>query len=314
MISIVIVGRNDNYGGNFDERLFATSEYNLGALADRGVDVELIFVEWNPIADQPLLSTQVAQSFPQARCFVVDEAVHRLISENRYIKVFEYHAKNVGAKRAHGDWLLLTNPDNYFGADILDFLRDGAFDPKTAYRAGWINIETAGEIDDPHREDHYKGDKPPFFGASGDFLLCQRDLFDAIGGFREDLTFTNTFKDAILMLALHERTGRVRKIGNTYHLSHEREGAARRRLEFDHTKADRTPQASYGLDGVCIETEIEDRVCALTLPPDLKRQADEKEPVEPLVPLALQFPPRQQRGGLIRKLRRSIGKRLMGRH
>ena len=108
MISIVIVGRNDNYGGDFEDRLLATARYNLDELEKRGIEVELIFVEWNPLADRPLLSERIAATFSRARCIVVDAAVHRLISQNRYIKVFEYHAKNVGAKRAKGDWLLLT--------------------------------------------------------------------------------------------------------------------------------------------------------------------------------------------------------------
>lgn len=314
MISVIIVGRNDNYGGHFEKRLFATTEYNLGALLGRGVDIELIFVEWNPVADRSLLSTQVAQTFPQARCFVVDGAVHQLISENRHIKVFEYHAKNVGAKRAHGDWLLLTNPDNYFGTDILDSLQNGSLYPKTIYRAGWVDIETVGEIDDPTRDDQYRNDEPPYCFASGDFLMCRRELFDMIGGFREDIRFTNTGKDSILTTALYERTGRVRKIGNTYHLSHGRDDEGRRRLQYDWTKADRRPQTSYGLDGVCIETEIEDRVCILTLPPDLKRQADKKKPVRSRVPHALRLPSGRPRSRLIRRWTRSIRKRLPSRH
>ena len=106
MISIVIVGRNDNYGGDFEGRLFATTQYNLDALATRGIANELIFVEWNPLPDRPLLSHKVASAFEQAHCIVVDGVVHRHVSRNRHIAVFEYHAKNVGARRASGRWLL----------------------------------------------------------------------------------------------------------------------------------------------------------------------------------------------------------------
>ena len=146
MISIVIVGRNDNYGGDFEGRLFATTQYNLDALATRGIANELIFVEWNPLPDRPLLSHKVASAFEQAHCIVVDGVVHRHVSRNRHIAVFEYHAKNVGARRASGRWLLLTNPDNYFGRNILDFLEQGALDPDTLYRAPGDRVRPTSQL------------------------------------------------------------------------------------------------------------------------------------------------------------------------
>jgi hypothetical protein len=45
MISIILAGRNDNYGGNFENRLFSTLTYNLEQLDKAGVDYEVIFVE-----------------------------------------------------------------------------------------------------------------------------------------------------------------------------------------------------------------------------------------------------------------------------
>ena len=54
MISIILVGRNDNYGGNFEDRLFSTLDYNSRALSERGIEHEIVFVEWNPVPDEPL--------------------------------------------------------------------------------------------------------------------------------------------------------------------------------------------------------------------------------------------------------------------
>ncbi len=292
MISIIIAGRNDNYGGDFEGRLLATARYNLAELARRRVETELVFVEWNPLTDRPLLSERVAAAFDEARCIVVDGAVHRLFSRNRYVAVSEYHAKNVGARRARGDWLLLTNPDNFFGRTILDFLEAGAFDPETLYRAGWIEVDTAAEIDDPGLTDCYAADTPPYYYASGDFMLCTKRLFNSVGGFREDLTFTNTNKDSIFCCAAFEKTGRVMKNGNTYHLRHERDDVERRRLAYVWRRVDRTPQATYGLETGCIATALGPRITRLELTPELLAEANATPPVEPEVPEA--YRPRWQ--------------------
>jgi len=174
VISIVFVGRNDNYGGDFEQRLLSTAHHNMRRLTERGVEAELIFVEWNPIEEEPLLSEKVATAIPQARCFVVDGLVHRLISGNRHLKVFEYQAKNIGARQARGDWLLLMNPDNFFGDDILDFLQTGDFDPGTFYRAGWIDIESETDVNRTDLTDFYAYDAPPYPAALGDFFFCAK--------------------------------------------------------------------------------------------------------------------------------------------
>ena len=62
MLSIVLCGKNDNYGGHFDQRLILTLKYNLKQLKEKGVETEIIFVEWNPLPDRPLLSEHFSKS------------------------------------------------------------------------------------------------------------------------------------------------------------------------------------------------------------------------------------------------------------
>jgi len=305
MISVVIVGRNDNYGGDFETRLFATAHHNFREFERRGIEAELIFVEWNPLSDRALLSQDVAAAFPQARCFVVDGSVHRLISQNRYIKVFEYHAKNVGAKRARGDWLLLTNPDNFFGKDVLDFLQAGAFNPDTFYRAGWIEIDDESDVDRTDLIDVHATDRRPYCRASGDFIFCAKSLFERVGGFREDLTFTNTHKDSILCQAFFDLTKKVRKVGTTYHLKHARDEQSKRRVQYNWKKVDRSPQGTFGLSGYCVETSIGSRITELGLPAALLREANDRQPVEPCVPRAY-LESRRHRSNLENSVRRVV--------
>ena len=292
MISIIIVGRNDNYGGDFEGRLFATTHYNLDAFAKRGIANELVFVEWNPLPDRPLLSRKVAAAFEQARCIVVDGAVHNHVSRNRHITVFEYHAKNVGAWRANGRWLLLTNPDNYFGRNIFDFLAQGGLDPDTLYRAGRIGIPDASGVEDPARRDRKADEPPPFYSASGDFILCSKSLFDRVGGFREDLAFTNTHKDSVFCRAAFDLTGQARKIGSTYHLRHERNDQKKRRVEYEWSKVDRRPQTDFGLSGSEVVETTTERITTLALSAPLLQEASRRRPPKPRIPRSYRPPGR----------------------
>src|SRR6266513_1753640 len=59
--SIVVTGRNDNWGGDFTMRLIRAGRFNATALLEQGASFEVILVEWNPVIDRPLLSAVVRE-------------------------------------------------------------------------------------------------------------------------------------------------------------------------------------------------------------------------------------------------------------
>ncbi len=284
MISIIICGRNDNYGGNFNDRLFSTVSYNLAEFRRREIACELIFVEWNPVEGTPLLSDEIAERYPEARCFVMGELIHRLVSENRHISVFEFHAKNAGARRARGDWLLFTNPDNFFGSDVFDFLQKGELDPRAFYRAARVQIDGFEDVGRPDLVDPSPDSKPPYGGAAGDFILCHKHVFHRLGGYREDLAFSNTHMDSILNIQMFEDLKQTYKIGLIYHLRHERDQHSIRRIDFDFGKVSTPPQPDYGrVDAK--ETQLgRPEIIELHLPDHLAAEAMNKAPVDPVIP------------------------------
>ena len=48
-LSIVVTARHDHYGGSPEDRIFGPLRFNTDRLAERGIQYELVFVEWNPI-------------------------------------------------------------------------------------------------------------------------------------------------------------------------------------------------------------------------------------------------------------------------
>ena len=138
-VTVAVVGRNDDYMSDFAERLRATTAWNAKYLAS-----EIIFVEWNPPADRELLSIDLAKRFPSLRAYVVSREVHKSIAGDARLPLLEFHAKNVGIRRARSEWVLTTNADAFFGPDTIRKLQTS----KLADTIVWC----AQRIDIPWRE------------------------------------------------------------------------------------------------------------------------------------------------------------------
>src|SRR5882672_7207788 len=75
-ISIIVVGRNDNYGGDFSLRLKITMDWNLKQLPG----AELIYVEWNRIREKERDCEWIEKRYPAARCYSISNEVHQTIT------------------------------------------------------------------------------------------------------------------------------------------------------------------------------------------------------------------------------------------
>lgn len=199
-VSIVLTGRNDGYGIDFNERLFRTLAFNHEALRARGVPHEFVFVEWAPPAAVPTLHELVFAAVPSLartamRWYLVDREYQDALSQNPSLRYLEYVAKNVGIRRAAGDYVLATNCDIYLGRHVVEALATRALAPRVVYRAArhdlklaidqanvdWDALEDVRNLDGPPRRI-----SPPYMaGGTGDFLLADRGTFHELRGFNE---------------------------------------------------------------------------------------------------------------------------------
>lgn len=138
-VSFVAVGRNDNYGGHFLARM-NTFVQSLTTLSEQsGLRSELIIVDWNPPRDRPPLREgiawpRMARQFCTLRVIEVASEIHRKLPNWERIPLFEYVAKNVGVRRARGEYILVTNPDVIFSAELVRFLASRRLSPRAFYR------------------------------------------------------------------------------------------------------------------------------------------------------------------------------------
>ncbi len=198
-LSIIFAGqRNASYATDFKERMMAAIERNQQEVAKISLEVEWIFVEWNPLSEDYLSYELAKKGF---RCYVVSPDIHkRVISPQVSDRMvfMQFFAKNVGIRRATGDWFLVTNADCVFDEEIWKVVSNECLCPEILYRAERCDIP-ASRFDKPFkvmRENlirrHSIGGGSDFAQAAGDFLLfSSQNLL----GFDETVNFSDVHVD-----------------------------------------------------------------------------------------------------------------------
>lgn len=142
-LSVVAVSRNDDHGGDPLRRtqVFINS---LAWQAQRyALATELVLVDWNPPEGRAGLAE--ALEFPVnayfcARVIVVPPAVHAGFRHGDRLPLFQMIGKNVGIRRAHGEFVLATNIDILLDDALFEALACRELDPKRMYRADRFDV------------------------------------------------------------------------------------------------------------------------------------------------------------------------------
>jgi hypothetical protein len=198
-LSIVVTGRNDDLGGDFQGRFFRALGFNHRQLSAAGVPHEFIFVEWGPIDGKPLLAQLLAREFEDLAgellfSYVVAPEYHEAVSLNPRLQFQEFLAKNVGVRRARGQYVLTTNTDIYLGQRVIETLARQQLAPDTLFRTVRIDLKSPANVsqqtwsvlEDPGNQEIVNEIRPPFYtNASGDFLLLERRAWHRLRGFNE---------------------------------------------------------------------------------------------------------------------------------
>jgi len=234
-LSIVLTGRNDNYGGDFTRRFLRTLHFNWAALASRGIQCEIVFVEWNPVAGQPLLADLVRARLPDTppdsfAAYIVDREYHQACTLNPALDYLEYLAKNVGIRRARGRSILVTNTDVFLGRGVVDALAGPLLEQGVVYRAARIDLAidsdqtrvTWDALEEPAAQAQRSTLRPPLFaGGSGDFLLLDRDGWHQLRGFNEIYRAARLGIDHNFLVKAYGCGYRIADIGSpVYHVNH----------------------------------------------------------------------------------------------
>jgi hypothetical protein len=219
-ISLIVVGRNDNYGGNFSKRLETTLDWNLSIIPNS----ELIYVEWNQIKEKASDCDWISKRYSNSYCYIVPKEIHNQITVNSKMPVMEYFAKNIGIRKSKTDWILLVNADVLIGLDVAKNIKK--LNTNTIYGTHYINIMwNENKIDTKYLKNKRIIESKYACGASlkakvGNFILTNKKNWIKATGYDETLINERLGVDDNGLEQLMVSKYKQRVIGHHYHLDH----------------------------------------------------------------------------------------------
>jgi hypothetical protein len=137
-LSIVVTARNDDHGGNLLGRMQVFVDAWINQAKRYNLSSELIIVEWNPPAGRERLAQALrwpSDTSPcQVRIIEVPPEVHARYRQAAALPLYQMIAKNVGIRRARGEFILATNIDIVFSSELVEFLASRRLERNRMYR------------------------------------------------------------------------------------------------------------------------------------------------------------------------------------
>ena len=210
MISIAWASRNDNHGGELIPRIQASLDSLDHYIRTEGLDIELLFIEWNPPSStSPLRHVVDTKSVP-TRWYIVPPEIHNAFPISERIPIFQHIGCNVGLRRARGEWFLTSSHDCIFSRPLAQALAKplgGGYFYRADRRDGWAGL--SAQWDTPKRityiDQHFiRGrvwESGIYTGAAGDFILAPRAKWNIFRGYPE-WAMSGQYLDGLLLFRL----------------------------------------------------------------------------------------------------------------
>ena len=137
-LSVVVTARNDDHGGDFLRRMQVFVTAWIAQARRYRIPSELIIVEWNPPPGRPRLN-DVLQWPPdfgpcEVRFIEVPPELHARYPHAGALPLYQMIGKNVGIRRARGQFVLATNIDILFSDELAEYLAARRLERGCMYR------------------------------------------------------------------------------------------------------------------------------------------------------------------------------------
>ncbi len=152
-LSVIVAARNDDHGANFLRRVQTFANALIGQAKRYALPMELILVDWNPPEGKPPLLDALrwpADPSPcRVRSITVPPEIHRRYHHAEALPLYQMIAKNVGIRRAEGEFILATNIAILFSDALMEFLAARRLEPGRTYRIDRHDVEADVPVDAP---------------------------------------------------------------------------------------------------------------------------------------------------------------------
>ncbi len=188
-LSIVMTSRNDNHGGDLNERTQACIDSISNQIERFNLSAEIVMVDWNPPKDKPLLREIIDHSRCPFRSIVVPEEFHRRYGQCDLFPIYQMIAKNVGIRRALGRFIVATNVDIFFSDEIIQEISKCNLRKNILYRVFRYDskpgLRTLKDVKSNLIRINLSNKDELCTNACGDFQLMHRDNWNELRGYYE---------------------------------------------------------------------------------------------------------------------------------
>ena len=135
-VSIAFTNRNDNYGGDLENRINLFIDYYAHYAAKWPGLFEFVICDYNP----PAGKTSLREAFNwdklgDVKHVVVPNDVHKATSGPGARPILDYTGRNVAIRLGTGEFTLVLNQDIFISKSILEFIATRKLDARYFYRA-----------------------------------------------------------------------------------------------------------------------------------------------------------------------------------
>jgi hypothetical protein len=150
-LSVVCASRNDDHGGDPLRRTQIFVNSFARQCEQLKLNAELIIVDWNPVAERPglagVLQLPPESSYCRGRVITVPTVLHHRFKYSEKLPFLQMVAKNVGIRRAEGEFIIATNIDIIFSQELMNFIAHRRLDPNRMYRVDRYDIKAGIPLD-----------------------------------------------------------------------------------------------------------------------------------------------------------------------
>jgi hypothetical protein len=243
-LSVVMASRNDGYTGGMLRRLQLSVNAYVSQMERFDLASELVLVDWNPPAGKPLsqaLEWPAVMRRCSIRIITVPPQLHASLPFADRLPILIHRARNVGIRRARGEFILPTSPDILFSNELAQWFARRELDPACMYRVARRDVpEEALRYASTEKRLRYcrkhvqkvhpraasqriEGLPHLFTNGAGDFTLLSRDMYFKLHGIPEEREFHSMHFDSVLCFMAYAAGARETELDaplRIYHIDH----------------------------------------------------------------------------------------------
>lgn len=198
----VVMGLGGVVGEDLIARFQKSTANTLGLAEVHHLPLELVVVHWNfPDGVYFDFAVPLERRYTAIRVIHAPAELHKQVPNPHGFRYFEWYPKNIGIRRARGEFVLSTNPDDLFSSEMFAYFAERKLERGYFYRAHRHDVGADGKV---FRICYPTGVKRPdateaeirisapnaapwaenmiHYNASGDFTLMHREDWALIHG------------------------------------------------------------------------------------------------------------------------------------